>query len=356
MTEFLEAAYGAVASDLAQARALPGPAYADPAVFAAEQARVFATSWIAVARASELAEPGVYRVVDVAGAPVVVVRDESGAIRVLSNVCRHRGMPVMEGAGTAKSLTCPYHLWRYGLDGRLASATAMAESQVFDRAACALPEIASCLWEGWVFANLDGKAPPLAPQLARLTQRLEGLNVAGMVTATVVEFDSPWNWKVMVENFMESYHHIGPHAGTLQRSNPALGTYDGDGDHLYSVLENPPADSENASLLVGAIFPFTLIAFSETGTPSGVWYEMDRISHANFRLRVHFLAPPEVAADPSRAGAFRDAFVAIHLEDIPACEGVQRGVTSPLYAPGPLSHLEASLLRFHRFLKARMAP
>ena len=202
----------------------------------------------------------------------------------------------------------------------------------------------------------DGKAPPLAPQLARLTQRLEGLNVAGMVTATVVEFDSPWNWKVMVENFMESYHHIGPHAGTLQRSNPALGTYEGDGDHLYSVLENPPADSENASLLVGAIFPFTLIAFSETGTPSGVWYEMDRISHANFRLRVHFLAPPEVAADPSRASAFRDAFVAIHLEDIPACEGVQRGVTSPLYAPGPLSHLEASLLRFHRFLKARMAP
>jgi phenylpropionate dioxygenase-like ring-hydroxylating dioxygenase large terminal subunit len=114
--------YAAVAESAARARSLPGRAFSDPAVFEAERARVLRRGWAPVARVSELPEPGDYRAVDLFGAPLVAVRDEAGALRVLSRVCRHRGAPVVDGAGRAKAFTCPYHLWRYGLDGRLLSA------------------------------------------------------------------------------------------------------------------------------------------------------------------------------------------------------------------------------------------
>lgn len=355
MQDATHAAYGGVSDSLAQAMALPRAAFADPSVFAAEVDRVLRAGWLPVARESALPNPGDYRAVDPAGAPLVVTRDAAGEIHVLSRICRHRGMPVVEGAGNAKSLTCPYHLWRYGLDGRLAAAPGMEQSGVFDREQCALPKIAMARWGGWIFANLDGKAEPLEPQLGALKDRLAAVDPAKLVTADTIELQSPWNWKLMVENFLESYHHIGPHAGSLQKSNPGLGTWVRDTGDISTVLENPPAEGEHSPFVVAAIFPLTLMFFTEGPLTLGVWYELDRIEHQSFTLRVHLLTPPEFAAAPEYVAHYREQVLAVHLEDIPACEGTQKGVMSPLYAPGPLSHLEAGLWRFHRFLKARMA-
>lgn len=350
MSEVLRDAYGPDTDDVRGALALPGRAYLDPAVFAAEADAVLRAGWLPVARESDVAAPGDYRSVDLLDTPLVVTRDPEGEIRVLSRVCRHRGMPVVEGSGNAKALTCPYHLWRYRLDGSLAAAPAMERSQTFDAAACGLPRIASTRWGGWIFANLDGRAAPLAPKLEPLAERIAYAQPETLVTVGVVEFDSPWNWKVMVENFLESYHHIGPHAATLQQTNPGLGTYEGTGGDLFTILENPPAEGHDP-FVVAAIFPLTLMFFSQGEAPVGVWYELSQLQSAAFRLRVHLLAPPALAASPEFAAAFREQVTAIHMEDIPACEGVQRGVASRLYAPGPLSHLEACLWRFHRFLR-----
>ncbi len=345
-------------ADLAEARSLPGAAYVDPARFEAERERVVATGWAPVARVSEVANVGDYRTLDLFGAPLVVVRGQDGIVRVLSNVCRHRGMPVASRAGNIKGLMCPYHLWRYGLDGAFASAPAMEGSEAFarDRAsgACDLPVIASETWGGWVFANLDGRAAPLGPRLAPLTERLAGFGLEGLVLADTLTYASPWNWKVMSENFLESYHHIGPHSGTLQHTNPGLGTYEGQGDDAFTVLENPAAEGHNP-FVVAAIFPLTLLFVTEGPTPLAAWYELDAVRLDRFTLRIHLLAPPAFAAAPAAMAGFRAQVDAIHREDIPACEGVQAGVTSPLYAPGPLSRLEAPLWRFHQHLIARLA-
>jgi phenylpropionate dioxygenase-like ring-hydroxylating dioxygenase large terminal subunit len=356
LTDVIEAAFGAVADTLPRGKALPAAAFLAPEVFRAETERLFKPGWIAVARASEVANPGDYRVADIAGVPLVVTRDQGGAVHVLSNICRHRGMPVMSGAGNAKGLTCPYHLWRYSLNGELAVAPLMDGSEVFDRKACALPKIASAEWQGWVFANLSDDAPPLEASLAALTKRVAPYGLETMVIAGTLEFDSPWNWKIMVENFMESYHHIGPHGATLQQSNPAAGTYEGDFGPLFSVLENPPVDATKPPFLVVAIFPYTLIAVTEGPNPTGVWYEMDRIEADAFRLRIHLLMPPERAAIPDEVENARQLSMVIHGEDIPVCEGIHKGMASPFYEPGPLSPLEASVLRFHQYLKAGLLP
>lgn len=345
--------YAAVATHLDMAHALPGRAYTDPAVFSAERERVFAAGWLPVARLSDLAEPGDYRSADLAGAPVVATRDRQGALHVLSRACRHRGMPVVEGAGNATSLNCPYHLWRYGLDGALLSAPAMERSADFDPARCGLPPVRHETWGGWVFANLDGKAAPLTPALAPLADRLAPIAPDRLVTAGVLTFESPWNWKIMVENFLESYHHIGPHASTLQQTNPGLATWATSDSLRFSILENPPASDDAGAFVVAAAFPATLMFFTEGEVPFGVWYELAGIEATGFTLNIHLLVPPELAGVPEIVEEFRQQVAAIHGEDIPVCEGVQKGVASSLYTPGPLSHLEAALWAFHRHIADR---
>ena len=93
------AAYAAVSEDPARAVALPGAAYTDPSVLEAECEWVLRAGWLPVARLDQLAHEGDYACTDVAGAPVVALRDRTGMLRVLSAVCRHRGMPVVSGEG-----------------------------------------------------------------------------------------------------------------------------------------------------------------------------------------------------------------------------------------------------------------
>lgn len=342
-----------VARTAGPATGLGGGAYADPRMFDVEVAKILRTGWIPVGRSRDLANPGDYRTVDLFGAPLVVTRDHQGETHVLSGVCRHRGMLVAAGAGNAKGLICPYHLWRYDLDGTLMTAPAMDQNEGFNVDNCALPKVRHETWGGWIFANLDGAAAPLADQLGPLAARLEATAPESLVTADVVELTSPWNWKIMVENFMESYHHIGPHSGTLQRTNPGLLTFEGAGGDLYSILENPPAAGQDP-FVVAAIFPLTLMYFSGGATPVGVWYELDAIRHDSFNLRIHLLAPPELADQREFVAGFRAQVLAVHREDLPVCEGTWAGVRSPLYTAGPLSHLEASIQRFHQHLSRRL--
>jgi phenylpropionate dioxygenase-like ring-hydroxylating dioxygenase large terminal subunit len=329
---------------------LPRDAYVDAQVYAAERECVLRAGWLPVARVSDVAGAGDYRCVDLLDVPLVVTRDASGELHVLSRVCRHRGMPVIDGSGNRGDFRCPYHLWRYGLDGRLLFAPAMDRAGAFDPSRCSLTRIAHETWGGWVFANVSGTAPPLAPALLALTERLQGTHPESLVTAAVLEFDSPWNWKIMVENFLESYHHIGPHATTLQRSNPGFGTYARDDVGEFTILENPPVDGADP-FVVACIFPLTLLAMTESEVPWGVWYEFDRIEQERFMLRIHLLLPPELAAMPDVVEQYRGALQTIHVEDIAVCEGVARGVRSPLYSRGALSHLEGCLWHFHRYLK-----
>ena len=348
-------AYRIVSVDPARATGLPGVAYTDPSVLEAERERVLRAGWLPVARIDQLANPGDYACTDVAGAPVVALRDGAGTLRVLSAICRHRGMPVVSGEGRTDVLTCPYHLWRYGLDGALLSAPAMRGSEVFNPKDRRLPELRSEAWGGWLWVNADGGAGPLAESLLALSDRLAPLAPETMTTVGVIEMESPWNWKVMVENFLESYHHIGPHARSLQLTHPGLGTFEGDGSDAFTVLENPPANPEGHGFVVACVFPIGLMFFTEDEAPVGAWYQMDRLQPDRFRLRIHLLASPALAGLPGFAEGYRQQVAAVHAEDIAVCEGVQSGVSSPDYRPGPLSPLERPLWRFHRHLARRMS-
>ncbi|MFM8755268.1 MAG: aromatic ring-hydroxylating oxygenase subunit alpha [Phenylobacterium sp.] len=347
--------YGSVSTTPEGARALPGRVYSDPLVLEAERRAVMRAGWLPIARLDQLAANGDFVCADAAGEPVIAVRGADGVLRVLSSVCRHRGLPLASGAGQVHVLTCPYHLWRYGLDGRLLSAPAMQGSEIFERSDCRLPEFRSEAWGGFLLVNLDGAAEPLAPALLPLAARLSPMGPETLVTVDRIELDSPWNWKIMVENFLESYHHIGPHSQTLQATHPGLGTFEGDGSDAFTLLENPPGDPAGNGFIVAGVFPLGLLYLSEDPEPTGVWYQLDRLQPESFRLTIHLLASPALAALPGFAEEMRGAVLKVHAEDIPMCEGLQAGVAAGAYAPGPLSPLERPLWRFHRHLAMRLA-
>ena len=334
-------------------RALPAACYHDPAFFALELDHVLRPGWHAVARWDDLPDSGDYASVDHCGEPLLIVRDADLRLRVYSRVCRHRAHLIVEGSGNTNRFVCPYHQWSYGLDGALKGAPLMDGVPGFDRASCRLPEVSTDTWMGFLFVNLDPDAAPVSAGLEPLEKRLAPLGFAEMVTVGVLDFDSPWNWKVMVDNFMESYHHIGAHAKTLQKTNHAKDTYCADLAGPFSLLENPGADGA-PSFSVLQVFP-TLLAAVFEGNPVGSWYEMQIDRHDHIHLRIHMLANPELAAVAGTEKLILDAATKIHLEDIPVCEGVQRGLSSRLWQPAGLSVHEGCLTRFHRHLEERLA-
>ncbi len=199
-------------------RGLPGAFYTSPAQFAHEAQGVLRRGWHCLGRADEIAEAGDYFTAQLLNEPLLVVRGEYGAVRVLANVCRHRGMPVAEGRGRTKRFVCSYHAWSYGRDGALLRAPRM-ENAGFDAARCRLPEHRVQLWNGFIYVNLDRGAAPFAhPDLDAMLAPYE---TSAFRLVHVAEEDWHTNWKCLVENFMEGYHLSVVHPQTLHGYTPS---------------------------------------------------------------------------------------------------------------------------------------
>ncbi len=343
-----------IAEAAAGGRALPAECYNDSSVFDAERERVLRPGWHAVARWDELPEPGDRRAIDLHGEPVLLVRGQDDVLRAMSGVCLHRAFPLVSGEGHGKDIVCPYHRWAYDLEGRLKGAPFMDEVPAFDRDTCRLPQLPLEIWEGFVMVSTNSAAEPLAPRLSALSELLAPLDLGKLVHVAAADWDSPWNWKVMVENFMESYHHMGPHAAGLGKSHPPRGTHRLPIDGPCTVLENPAVEGEDPFWVI-QVFPTLLLAPSR-GEPTVVpWYEMQIDRHDHLHLRIHLLMPEAFAKDAATVELVSDFLRQVHLEDIPVCEGVQRGIQSRIWRPGLLSRQEETLSAFHRYLTERLS-
>lgn len=354
---------------LAEASMLEPRFYIEPAIYAAEVESVMRSGWISIGRLDQLTRPGDFFSYDLLDEPLVAVRDKSGEIHVMSRVCRHRGFQIVEGAGNANAFQCRYHLWTYGLDGRLLGAPEMERAAGFDRSQCRLPSVHHEIWQGWIFVNLDSRAAPLAPQLEPLSRVLDAYGIADWIALEPLIFDSPWNWKVMVDNFMESYHHPGIHPDTLQQVTPGATTWAEDIDGPFAVLHNPTGSGapmptampvspglsaeQLREFIVVAVFPFHLFAVSPDNLQ---YYQIQPLAHDRIMLRI-FNCVPRAAAGGDFMRVHRsivDTVNYIHQQDIVACAAIQAGYRSRFAAQGRYSHLEKALWQFHRYVLTRL--
>jgi phenylpropionate dioxygenase-like ring-hydroxylating dioxygenase large terminal subunit len=354
---------------LEKASTLPAHVYTSPQVYQREVEQLFLREWICVGRVDQVQTPGNYFTLDLLGDKLVVTRDKEGTIHVLSRVCRHRAAEIVQGTGNAQSFQCPYHRWTYRLDGQLIDAPFMEQADGFDKTACRLPELRSEIWEGFIFVNFDANAQPLGPTLAPLAKMLANYKLSEMVTTEPLVYDSRYNWKVLVENFMESYHHIGPHSDTLRLSFPASRSFAVDNEGPYSILVLPGNDDfgpdgfsviagleewQRTSLIACVVYPFHLFALSAHNL---AWYQILPNSVDHFTLLIH-LGFPRSAFEhrefETKAQEHRELAKTIHQEDIDVCESVWGGLNSRQARPGRLSHLEKALWQLNKWWIERM--
>ncbi len=367
------------------AESLPPELYWRPDVYALELERIFRREWMCVGRVDQLAAPGDWLRVDLAGEPLVVTRDGSARLHALSRVCRHRGMDLLCASdakrGNAARLECPYHLWSYGLDGRLLGAPEMRGAAGFERGACRLARVPLEIWQGYIFVCLDPSAAPLAPRMRELEGMLGPVDMSDWrIVATLAWGEVDVNWKVALENFAECYHHMGTHRATLQPLWPAnqtvmnetssaefifgrlrtseqaaAGVEDGFPIQPTILPARPGLSAQQRSqTLIAAVFPMFAFAL---GPDVATWFEWYPTGPESHRVDIHVVAPPSALESPGFEAALAaqvEAVRAIQAEDARTNAGVQRGVRSRFAAPGRLSALEWPLWQFQRYLAQRL--
>ena len=353
-----------------QARAIPASAYTSGVMLGAELDRVFRREWICVGRADQLGRPGDYLTYEIAGQPVLVVRDRDGALRAMSNVCLHRMSTLLHGRGHTTTIRCPYHGWTYSLDGRLRGAAGMGLNQGFRRGDYCLPAIRCEEWLGWIMVTLDPGAPPVAERLRDVETMIADFGMEDYVQTFQETHRWNTNWKVLGENFMESYHlpvcH-GPTIGgyvSLEEMDCPAGRPE---FNWHTILKDPSfrlsvahpsntrlqGDRRRTTYLI-TVYPALFI----TLTPGYFWYlslHPDGVDHV--RILYGGGMSPDFVGDPEAQSMFAQAkklLDDVNDEDKVCTERVYRGLSSGLARPGHLSHLERPIYDFANYLASRV--
>jgi phenylpropionate dioxygenase-like ring-hydroxylating dioxygenase large terminal subunit len=273
-----------VSAPFEQAHAMPPSVYTSEAFLDHEIKDVFAKEWVAVGRADALKRPGDYLTYELAGQPILVIRDQDGALRAMSNVCLHRMSTLLEGTGNRRQIVCPYHAWTYGLDGTLRAAPAMTLNQEFCKEHYRLPQVRCEEWLGWIMVTLNPAAPPVASELKEVCALIDDYGIENYAETFRETHVWDTNWKILAENFMESYHLPVCHAGTIGGLSkldemvcpPGLAAFNWHtilkDDRLKIALAHPnntrmQGDRRRTTFLL-AVYPSLLV----TLTPGYFWY------------------------------------------------------------------------------------
>jgi phenylpropionate dioxygenase-like ring-hydroxylating dioxygenase large terminal subunit len=192
-----------------------GSVYTDPAIFEEELDKIFSRGWVYVGHASEIPNPGDFRVTDIGRQSVIMVRDDEGQVRLLMNRCAHRANAVCQvERGNAKIFRCAYHGWTYRNNGELASITYQdrygASLRKNDYGLRQVPRVG--IYRGFVFGSLSPVGNTLDQHLgAAVKEQLDlfiDLSPEGEldVTAGIHKYGYHANWKFQIENGMDGYH------------------------------------------------------------------------------------------------------------------------------------------------------
>lgn len=355
-----------VSTPFTQARAMPKSVYTTKEFLNYELENIFKKDWFCAGRADALKNIGDYLTLELAGQPIMVIRDNDSKIRAQSNVCRHRMSTLLEGSGNTRSIVCQYHAWTYGLNGALRGAPAMTLNDKFKKKDYCLPQIKCEEWLGWIMISLNQNAKPIVNSLSEVTDLIGDFRME-TYTQTFSE-THVWdtNWKVLAENFMESYHLPVCHSGTIGGLSKLEEMDCPPGKEAFNyhfILKEPHFKLANAhpnnTILKGdwrrttvllAIYPSLLI----TLTPGYFWY-LSLHPKGVGQVHINFGGgmSPEFVSDPDAQDHFKAVKTLlddVNIEDRGCTEKVFKGLLSDHATPGHLSHLERPNYDFAKYL------
>jgi phenylpropionate dioxygenase-like ring-hydroxylating dioxygenase large terminal subunit len=207
---------------------VPRERYISRAFLDLEYEHLWPKVWQFACREEQVPEIGDFYDYAIGDQSVLVVRAPGGALKGYHNSCLHRGTKLKAGCGNAQELRCPYHAWRWALDGTIKEVVDCGDfrADLVTDEALRLPEVRVETWGGFVWINFDPDAQPLLDWLSPLPDvlakyELEKMRMIAWRTAVV-----PANWKVAIEAFIEGYHVQGTHPQMLQYLDDTKYRYD----------------------------------------------------------------------------------------------------------------------------------
>jgi choline monooxygenase len=347
--------------------------YTDPAILAVERARIFQRTWQLVGTLSQgcgevsgamrtISDPESYFTAEVAGEPIIVVRDRQGTLRAFSNVCRHRAGPIALGSGCKHVLRCQYHGWTYTLEGKLIGTPDIDGVEFFDRGTMGMVPLRVDTWEQFIFVNFDAAAPPLAEVLGQIPQQAAGFQFAGLQAAERRDYVINCNWKVYVDNYLEGYHIPIAHPGLMKEldyANYRTETFRYHSQQFAPIRAMKGTDSAAERFYApGAglqealyfwIFPNLMLNIYPDNISTNLIVPLSQDQTLTiFEWFFHDVKSPANQERIARAVAFSEE---VQQEDIMLCRNVQKGLQSATYDRGRYSvKRENGVHHFHVLL------
>lgn len=352
-------------AEVAGRRGFTSARYTAPEFLDRERRRVFARTWLVAARESALARPGDCLAVDELDTPLLLARDTDGVVRAFRNACLHRGTRLVAGRCHGTQISCPYHGWRYALDGRLLAVPKRAGFAALDTDGLALAPVRSECWGGFVWVTFAADAPPLRDYLGPLADALAPWRLDEMRPLLRRSWTLPCNWKAVLDQATESYHlrAVHPRLGELVETGLQLRGLDPHYEQTVAVPDYPLRDWLDAhttppDLAIDVaqrqrfhkylVFPNTLLnvmpyhltvfrVFPVTADTCRLHYEFHIRRHAGLVARARGLA--------TLLGS-----LLILREDLRLLPEFQAGVAAAGDHPVPLHREEEALGFFHAVL------
>lgn len=354
-----------------EASGLPNAAYWSDEWLRLEQEHCFHRSWVFAGAEAEVPNPGDMKPIEIGGAPLVILRDQDDVIRGFHNVCRHRGAKLVTTPCKKATLTCPYHAWSYGLNGKLRSRPHFSGPDKIDRfedgggKKLDLMEVSVECWNGCIFVNVSGDAEPLQDWLQPLLERTSDYDFSAIRWAGKLDFEVNANWKLVYENYMEGYHVFTVHPKLLKFA-PMNVRWSGEWDRhvFYNDYVFPELDEGRGEGLPH--YP----GLSAANAKRGLWFLCfphfaAEVFPDQFSVLVSYPVAPDktreelhvfLIGDAATSDEFREARNAtmkmwddLNREDLGMLELLQQGRLSLAYDGGRLSpHWEGPTHDFGR--------
>ncbi|MGH8294509.1 MAG: aromatic ring-hydroxylating oxygenase subunit alpha [Steroidobacteraceae bacterium] len=355
-----------VAAQSGEALGLPGWIYRDPEFFELERELVLRPSWQIVCHVNDVPRGGDFHTLDFLGQGIIVLRGEDGQVRSFHNACRHRAARLLDGpkGSCGRRITCRYHAWSYGLDGRLLTVPQREAYQGLDPKRYGLAPLEQEIFMGFVFVRLAPGLPSVREMAAPYLKELEAYRLQELVPQGRVTLrPRAVNWKNVADNYSDGLHIPVAHPGLTRLFGTSYGIEARPWiDKMWGRLRETPSSNWSESRYQ-ALLPQDR---QRLWTYFKLWPNIALDIYSDQVDFMQFLpvSPTETLireiayAHPDERRQMRAARYLnwrinrkVNAEDTKLIERVQEGMGSEGFTPGPLGEGEVCLRSFARRMR-----
>lgn len=321
---------------------LHADAYTDPRWHQVDLKEVIAKTWQWVCHVEKVRAPGSYISIEIAGQPIVVLRDREGVLRAFYNVCKHRAHKLLSGEGNTMRIMCPYHAWTYKLDGQLIRAPHTEHLLDFNPKEISLSPVQVEEFCGFIYVNLDPESESLRKLSGNLQEEILhwAPDIDQLTFGHRLTYDIKSNWKNVVDNFLECYHCPISHKDFCTLVD--MDTYKVTTHGIYSShmadagqQANSAYDTSNAKVRTHAVWwlwPTTCLMRYPGRSSMIVLNIVPMGPDRTLETYDFYLETSE--PDETEKAAIHYLDSVLQVEDINLVESVQHGMSTPAFQQG----------------------